>query len=167
MPIENLGEGTTLILAWSAGACWAVSEFVSLRQPARRDRAWWMAACGLLWLHIACAFEVHHGWSHAAAYAHTARETEKVVGVDWGGGLWFNYAFLLAWTADATLCRRACARAGKAVARLHATVRAAAVFFWFNAAVVFAQGPSRYASMAAFVVLLAVWVAPRAARHSV
>ena len=36
-----------------------------------------------------------HDWSHAAALEHTANQTQDVVGVHWGGGLYFNYGMLL------------------------------------------------------------------------
>ena len=50
--------------------------------------------------HVAAAFGVHHDWSHAAAYAYTAARTEAYFGLDWGGGLWVNYAFTVIWVAE-------------------------------------------------------------------
>ncbi|MGE5193901.1 MAG: hypothetical protein ACM3U2_15515, partial [Deltaproteobacteria bacterium] len=50
----------------------------------------WTAACLLLWIHAACAFQIQHHWSHAEAYAHTTRQTEEFVGLEWGGGLYFQ-----------------------------------------------------------------------------
>jgi hypothetical protein len=54
--------------------------------------------------HVACAFEFQHDWSHAAAYAHTAKRTAEVTGWSWGGGLYFNYLTALLWSLDAVVC---------------------------------------------------------------
>ena len=51
-------------------------------------------------IHVACAFAFFHNWSHDRAYAHTAAQTQDIVGWEWGGGLYFNYLFTAAWIAD-------------------------------------------------------------------
>src|SRR5258708_31308395 len=61
----------------------------------KRQRGLWTLGCLLLWAHVACAFAVYHHWSHDDAYARTARETAEMIGVDWGGGIYFNYLFVL------------------------------------------------------------------------
>lgn len=61
----------------------------------------WTAGCGFYLLHVAAAFHFIHDWSHAAAFEHTARRTEAVIGWFWGHGLWVNYAFVLWWPLDA------------------------------------------------------------------
>jgi hypothetical protein len=53
----------------------------------------------LLAVHIAIAIVHHHGGDHAAAVAETARLTEQVYGVAWGGGVYVNYAFVAVWAA--------------------------------------------------------------------
>ncbi|MCZ6793274.1 MAG: hypothetical protein O7J95_06635 [Planctomycetota bacterium] len=50
--------------------------------------------------HVGCAFHFYHGWSHDSAYRETAQRTAEVLGVAWGGGLYFNYAFTLGWALD-------------------------------------------------------------------
>src|SRR5262245_22322917 len=60
----------------------------------------WTAGWLLFLLHVACAFHYYHDWKHAVAYQATARQTAEVVGLDWGGGLYANYAFTLLWAAD-------------------------------------------------------------------
>lgn len=68
---------------------------------------------GLGWLllvaHTLCAFHFEHHWSHAAAVAHTARQTAEIVGWNWGGGLYVNYVTIALWGVDLvvqSVCRR-------------------------------------------------------------
>ncbi len=56
--------------------------------------------CMLLVMHTLLAFELVHHWSHTLAYRDTARQTQELVGWNWGGGVYVNYTFILAWTAD-------------------------------------------------------------------
>lgn len=54
----------------------------------------WLAGWLFLCVHVAAAFDLVHGWSHAAAFEHTKRTS----GV--GEGIFVNYAFVLLWGAD-------------------------------------------------------------------
>lgn len=68
---------------------------------------WLSAAAYALYLaHVYLAFDQRYGWSHAAAYAETARQTRELFGLDWGGGIYFNYAFTLLWPVDFFYPRR-------------------------------------------------------------
>lgn len=97
-----------LAIVWSARlavACYALrlTAVAARRREARlqvADRWVWTAGCLLLWLHVGAAFQFEHHWSHAAAYAHTAHRTLAIVGWNWGGGVYFNYALALLWAAD-------------------------------------------------------------------
>src|SRR5438094_2949407 len=60
----------------------------------------WTAGCVVFLAHVACAFQFTYQWSHAVAYAATAKRTAEVAGFDWGGGLYANYAFTVLWAAD-------------------------------------------------------------------
>lgn len=101
-------EANDQIVRWTARAataCYAAA--LACRWSQRSDRAeeslwekWYVAGCAIYLLHVACAFGLLHGWSHAAAYEHTTRRTAETIGIRWGGGLYFNYALTLAWTAD-------------------------------------------------------------------
>ena len=96
------------LMHWSARlaiACYVVRLLIDVARPtgriARRTACWsWTVGCGLLVIHVLIAFATVHGWSHRAAFDHTAVRTEEVTGIDWGGGLFFNYAFTLIWIAD-------------------------------------------------------------------
>lgn len=87
---------------------WASMIALGLSEWARRGQGRWsrhpaflVSAVGLALLvtHIAIAILHHHGGNHAAAVAETARLTEAVYGVAWGGGVYVNYAFVATWAA--------------------------------------------------------------------
>jgi hypothetical protein len=91
--------------------------------------------------HIVITMGSVHGWSHAAAIEATARQTQSVYGLRWGGGVHFNYLFVAAWAVDAWWHARANGRAGVPLVR-----KLLRVFFLIvivNAAVVFARPHTR------------------------
>ncbi len=102
-----MSDKLTLWTAWLAMAALAASAASrgcgSPDRPGNEQCARWLwtMGCALLWIHVACAFEFQHHWSHAEAYTNTARKTEEVAGFSWGGGLYFNYVLMLAWAGDA------------------------------------------------------------------
>lgn len=118
----------------------------------RFSRVVWTLGCGFYLAHVGCAFACVHGWSHAEAYAFTARQTAAVVGLDWGGGIYLNYLFTLAWTGDAAWrwTDRPRPRA------LGWAVDLFMGFIAFNATVVFASGFSRWLGVAACVLLAGI-----------
>jgi hypothetical protein len=100
----QVGEWLTRGSVWVAVCFYVASEWVAA--AARRSRRI-PAGQGLntlgfaaFALHVVCAFHFYHGWSHAAAYADTARQTAALTGWNWGGGLYLNYLFLVAWMAE-------------------------------------------------------------------
>ncbi len=60
----------------------------------------WSAGVALFIGHVVAAYHFHHHWSHSAALADTARQTRDLIGIEFGGGLYFNYAFMLIWGGD-------------------------------------------------------------------
>lgn len=113
----------------------------------------WTGACALLFAHVGFAFHGFHHWSHRAAYAETARQTAELFGIDWGGGLFANYAMLLVWLVDVfgwwhsgpPSLRRPALRTWLAQGFL--------AFMWFNATVAFGHGSVRWVGLAGFVTL--------------
>ena len=120
----------------------------------------WTAGCVALLAHVACAFHFQHGWSHAAAYRDTARQTAEVFGRDWGGGVYVNYALAVGWVADVCCWwgfglgayRR---RPWPLVVAWHAFL----LFIVFNATFVFAGGFVRWAGAGLCAALVVVWLA--------
>jgi len=119
-------------------------------------RAWTAGCCAFL-LHVACAFQFYYHWSHTIAYAATARRTEEVVGLDWGGGLFANYAFTLLWTADTCwwwygLCRYQARPRG-----VEWVVQGFLGFMVFTAVVPFGVGAVRWVGLGICLFLAGMW----------
>ncbi|HEY3965916.1 MAG TPA: hypothetical protein VGM05_15260 [Planctomycetaceae bacterium] len=146
----------------------AMSTHRGLDEPRteRLQRVLWSLGCLLTWAHVLLAFGTHHHWSHAAAYDHTASETAKKVGIEWGGGIYFNYLFLALWSADAIWwwIQPASYRARPWGVSLF--VHAYLAFIAFNATVVFEAGPIRYAGIGATVGLCTMAVYSRVVSRS-
>ena len=145
------GEFITRITIWVAiggyvagAAAFALSRGRSVW--ARAARLAWTFACAALLVHVACAFHFYHGWSHDSAYQDTARQTAEVFRLNWGGGLYINYALLTGWVLDVACWwlggldsyRR---RPWPLVAAWHGFL----IFIIFNATVVFKTGWARWA----------------------
>lgn len=129
----------TLWLARASVACYiaaliAISRHGNAEQIFRQWRAVWSAACLLLLVHVLAAFHFEHGWSHLAALQHTAEQTARVTGINWGGGLYFNYAFLALWLFDLAFLWKASTYRRSALRR---TTDIACIFMVVNATVVF------------------------------
>ena len=135
-------------------ALWLVNKGPGGRRTAR---LLWTAGCAFYLAHVYGAFQYFHGWSHAAAYAGTARQTAALFGVDWGGGLYFNYVFTLAWVADVIWWWSDSERYQTRPPWISAAVHAFFAFMFFNGAVVFASGLSRWFGAAATPALLYLW----------
>ena len=122
----------------------------------RIQRGLWTVGCLLLCAHVTCAFAFYHHWSHDDAYLRTARETASTVGINWGGGIYFNYLFVLLWAFDVAwwwwspASYRARSRAYSGL------LNAYLAFIAFNATVVFEHGAVRYSG--AVVTLALVWL---------
>lgn len=124
----------------------------------------WSGGCLAFLLHVGCAFRFYHHWSHADAYETTARRTADVVGWSWGGGLYANYAFTLVWLADVACWWRGLDEYELRPRVLDGSVRGFLAFMAFNAAVVFAAGPFRWASLGVclFLLIFRGWLGIRA-----
>ena len=149
-----------LLTRWTVRIAMAlyVASLASRRVSPHWSRLAWTAGCLLFLLHVACAFEYYHHWSHAEAYASTAKQTAETVGLDWGGGLYANYAFTLVWCADVCWWWLDGSRYLTRHWTINWAVHGFLGFIAFNATVVFATGFSRWFGIAACVLLIGVWV---------
>jgi hypothetical protein len=135
---------------------------VLLPNDQRRDRLTrivWTAALAVYLLHVAFAYQFVHGWSHAAAQAHTAKRTWETTGVNWGGGIFINDAFTLLWIADVAWWWRRSLRNEPAPRWAYWTVQAIFAVMFVNATVVFGPpfwrwlGPAAAAGLVAAAML--------------
>ncbi|HEY3789631.1 MAG TPA: hypothetical protein VGL71_12295 [Urbifossiella sp.] len=101
-------------------------------------RAIYGTLCILFMFHVAIAFHLGHGWSHRAAYEHTAR-----VG-GFGTGIYVNYLFALVWIADVIWALIAFDHYLKRPAWLNWLVIGFMGFVWFNAVIVFGNWVLRF-----------------------
>lgn len=140
---------------WLCVAAYFLALALAQRHP-RWARVWWTVGCFACLVHIALAMHLVHHWSHTAAYADTARQTREATGLDWGGGIYFNYIFAALWLVDVVwwwVGSQARARRPK---WLSAALHLFLAFIIFNATVVFESGILRWSVLAA-IACLAVW----------
>jgi hypothetical protein len=104
-------------------------------------------------VHVLCAFHFYHDWSVRAAYADTAKQTQELMGISFGAGVYFNYLFLIAWGADVVALWL---WPGSFPASLN-SVRLVGLwylaFIAINGAIVFESGPTRVGGIIAVTLL--------------
>ena len=126
-------------------------------QPLRGAWLLWAAGAFLCAVHMILAMGVRHDWSHQAAIESTARQTQAVYGINWGGGVYINYAFLALWIAEVMWWR---ASPGRYLSRPASTtwiVRSFYLIVLLNAAVVFASGARALAGVLLIAFLVWIW----------
>lgn len=157
------GELLTRLTIWAAVAGYGAGTAAFALSKGRRGwdraaRAAWTAGCVSLLAHSASAFHFYHGWSHDAAHLDTARQTNEVFGLDWGGGLYVNYALLAAWVIDVSWWwLRGLDSYRRRPWPLTAAWHGFLLFIFFNATVVFKSGPARWAGLVVCSGLCAAW----------
>jgi hypothetical protein len=107
------------------------------------------AGCLAFLAHVACAFHFYYGWSHAAALEATARQTEALLGVRFGAGIYFSYLFGAVWLLDVIRLWGLTGIGRKPPVLVHAYL----FFIAFHGAIVFEAGPTRWAGITACLVL--------------
>jgi hypothetical protein len=158
------GELLTRATIWIAIVAYTVGSVIF---ALARGRPRWDAATRVLWTvavvaliaHFIAAYTFFHHWSQESAYLDTARQTKEVVGLDWGGGLFINYALLLIWTIDVGWwwlrgLNSYRTRPWPVVAAWHGFL----IFILFNAMVVFKDGAVRVVGVVICAVLCVAWI---------
>lgn len=157
------GETLTKVTVWVAVAGYFAGAAALALSRGRRGwdsaaRLAWTAGCAGMLAHTACAFHFYHGWSHDAAYLDTARQTDEVFGLDWGGGLFINYALVAGWALDAAWWWvRGLDSYRRRPLPLTAAWHGFLLFIFFNATVVFKTGAARWAGLLLCAGLCLVW----------
>lgn len=126
-----------------------------------RPRRWawhvWALGAVLCAVHMLLAMGIRHGWSHQSAIESTAAQTQAVYGLNWGGGVYVNYAFLAVWLAELIWWR---ASPATYLSRPSSATWSARTFYLivlFNAAVMFASGFRALAGLILIAILLWIW----------
>jgi len=159
----DTGELLTRGTIWVSIAGYAIGSVLFAISYSRRRRAEWESATRVVWTiacasliaHFISAFQFYHGWSHAAAYEDTARQTHELFGLNWGGGLFINYALLIAWMIDIAWWWRDGLnsyrqRPWPLVIAWHGLL----IFIIFNATVVFGDGIVRWIGLVICLMLI-------------
>ena len=118
-------------------------------------RAIWVVACLLALLHGLAVFGYVMHWSHQEAVEDTIQRTRQLIGVPFGGGVYFNYAFWVIWTMDAAWW---CGWPDRYLRRSRWWDLLVIGYLWFiafNATVVFESGVIRWLGLAATIVIAA------------
>jgi hypothetical protein len=154
-----MSAGATLISASVRLALLCYAATVAGRMlgfRGQRLRCLWTVGCLLFIVHVAAAFHYVHNWSHQAAIRTTAAETRQLLGVAFGEGLWFSYAFVLLWLADAIWWWSSANSYLRRPRWLNLGLHGYLLFIAFNGAVVFEAGPTRLFGLLITTVLLLI-----------
>lgn len=144
-------------MVWLSLAAFAVGELAKSRRYAG---AWSISAIGaiLLTVHIVLAMAVRHGWSQASALEATARQTNDMFGLNWGGGVYVNYLFALVWIAELFVWRQWPEGYASRPGWMKWSLRAFYFVIIASAAVIFATDWRRWMGAAILAVLVASWI---------
>ena len=157
------GELITRVTIWISIAAYVVGTVAFAARGKHADsfvRVTWTIACAALGVHYLFAFEFFHHWSHQSAYLETARQTEEVFRINWGGGLFINYGVLALWVLDVGWWWLAGLESYRNRPRsLVYAWHAVLIFIIFNATVVFKNGLLRGIGIFVTVILLLSWIA--------
>lgn len=123
-----------------------------------RARWAWTVGCIALVVHIICAYHYYHDWSQSSAWLETARQTAEVTGLYWGGGIYINYLFTLAWAADAAWWWRGHDAYFKRPRAVTVALHFFLIFIIFNATVIFKTGMLRWVGLVLCIGLPGVWI---------
>lgn len=157
---ETLAEHASLWAIRVALLAMVVTFAMQLRGLAELSnvvRGTWLVGATAAFGHSALALLSFHDGSHAAAFEATAQQTEELLGVAVGVGLYVNYIFVAVWLVDALL---RCFRAD--LYRLlpywyRVAMYSFLIFIAFNGTVVFKDGWLRLLGLIVTAALLVMW----------
>ena len=115
--------------------------------------AWLLGSFFSLLHGIATMLLIHRG-SHLAAVEDTAQQTEALLGVAVGGGIYFNYVFVTVWLIDALWWIASSSSYRSRSRWWNRLVYGYLVFIAINGAIIFESGIVRWVALTGAVVLL-------------
>ncbi|MEQ1827696.1 MAG: hypothetical protein ABL921_17180 [Pirellula sp.] len=107
--------------------------------------------------HSLGALITFHDFNQSEAFESTAQQTEALIGIRVGAGLYVNYIFVAVWLFDAILRGIAPARYAQLPKFYAWAVNGFLVFIAINGAIVFKSGLIRGIGIACVAVLFALW----------
>lgn len=158
------GEFLTRSTIWISIAAYTIGSVIfATSWPRTKGDRWtrlsWTIGCSALVAHFISAFHFYHAWSHTSAYADTARQTAEVVAINWGGGLYVNYAVAGLWIADVAWWWLAGVNSYRRRPRsLTLAWHGFLIFIIFNATVVFEHGLIRLLGLVVSLILCLSWI---------
>jgi len=156
----DTGEWLTRGTVWLALLFYVASEIAASRSGGGTfHAARWLntAGCAAFLAHVAAAFHFYHHWSHASAYADTARQTAEFSGWNWGGGLYLNYLFALVWLGEVVWSWTNPNGSLQRPKWMTWVVRGFFLFMMFNGAVVFVRDGLRWFGLVLCLLLVGCW----------
>lgn len=159
------GQWLTAGTVWLALTLYVAGEFAKLLGKRGVGLGRWLCTlgCAAFLAHVVCAFQYYHGWSHAVAYAETARQTQQLAGWNWGGGLYVNYLFGILWVGEIVWAWANPTGYHSRAAWISWGVRSFFLFMIVNGAFVFVQGARRWVGLLLCVVVVGCWARSRCA----
>ncbi len=157
---ENLGEHLSLWAIRLALLAMFAAFALQLRGASETSnlvRSVWLCGALCAFLHSVGSLFTFHAGSHQEAFDSTARQTEELLGVAFGIGLYVNYVFVAVWFGDAALrwIRRDfyCSLPGWYRTMVYGFLGFIAV----NGTIVFKAGWIRVVALAAIASLVFLW----------
>src|SRR5262245_59346901 len=129
--------------AWFAISAWATANWLRAIRKLPAARLVWTLGAAALIVHVLLAFHLVRAWDLAAAERAVARETYERTGLDWRGGIYFNYAFAGLWLLDTTCWWLARRRYEARPRRFDGAVQLVFLFMFVNATVIFGVDHAR------------------------
>lgn len=155
-PIDIARYSAWLVVALFVGSIVLEIRFAA---PSMTRRLWTAGVVALL-AHVAWTILAIHRASVRNAYDHTAAQTNELIGVPIGAGVFVNFAMPLVWLADA-LAWWLIADWGARRRRYAVTLYGIFGFLFFNAAVVFASPWGRTVGLVACGLIAGAWLMPK------
>jgi hypothetical protein len=159
-----LGELLTRGTIWITLSAYLLGSVVFHLKSVRNGRnsltrGIWTIALLALVLHFVAAYQYYHDWNQTSAYLETARQTNDYIGLNWGGGLYINYAILLIWIVDLSLWwLQGPDSYQKHFWKVRLVWHWLLIFIIFNALIVFKGGMVRWIGILYCSVLIFTWL---------
>jgi hypothetical protein len=146
----GVAEAAVFVTIAGSVLAWAAGEGVP-------SRGAWSLGAFLAVAHALLAFAVFYGWSHTVAREATARQAAALTGLNFEGGIYVNYVFLMVWLGDALWWWLAPRSHDARPNWVSVAIRGFIFFIILNGAVVFADGLARIVGIVAVSIVAVTW----------